>query len=297
MGRSNFKVDLAIVNPEQPDTYILGILCDGKNYYETKTTRDREIVQPNVLQMLHWNVMRVWSVDWFEHKENVVERIIKKLEDVKNIRREEQFLPPIQPVALKTFSIDNEPVVELVNSREKEYIFADLPEISYSTDINKVMASSYQVKRQLEQIVRVEQPITNTLLYKRILRIWKLTRVTTRLQVFIDSLLKDVYKDPLSGNTIIYWENKEKAKDSDFYRINSKRDILDIPVLEVMSAARYAIEQQISMPMEDLKRLTSQLLGFSRKGTNLDIATEQAIQILIEREIFKHVDGMVSMND
>ncbi|WP_276806896.1 DUF3320 domain-containing protein [Bacteroides stercorirosoris] len=297
VGRSNFKVDLAIVNPEQPDTYILGILCDGKNYYETKTTRDREIVQPNVLQMLHWNVMRVWSVDWFEHKENVVERIIKKLEDVKNIRREEQFLPPIQPVALKTFSIDNEPVVELVNSREKEYIFADLPEISYSTDINKVMASSYQVKRQLEQIVRVEQPITNTLLYKRILRIWKLTRVTTRLQVFIDSLLKDVYKDPLSGNTIIYWENKEKAKDSDFYRINSKRDILDIPVLEVMSAARYAIEQQISMPMEDLKRLTSQLLGFSRKGTNLDIATEQAIQILIEREIFKHVDGMVSMND
>lgn len=187
--------------------------------------------------------------------------------------------------------------MELVNSREKEYIFADLPEISYSTDINKVMASSYQVKRQLEQIVRVEQPITNTLLYKRILRIWKLTRVTTRLQVFIDSLLKDVYKDPLSGNTIIYWENKEKAKDSDFYRINSKRDILDIPVLEVMSAARYAIEQQISMPMEDLKRLTSQLLGFSRKGTNLDIATEQAIQILIEREIFKHVDGMVSMND
>ena len=297
VGRSNFKVDLAIVNPKQPNTYILGILCDGKNYYETKTTRDREIVQPNVLQMLHWNVMRVWSVDWFEHKENVVERIIKKLEDVKNIRREEQFLPPIQPVALKTFSIDNEPVMELVNSREKEYIFADLPEISYSTDINKVMASSYQVKRQLEQIVRVEQPITNTLLYKRILRIWKLTRVTTRLQVFIDSLLKDVYKDPLSGNTIIYWENKEKAKDSDFYRINSKRDILDIPVLEVMSAARYAIEQQISMPMEDLKRLTSQLLGFSRKGTNLDIATEQAIQIMIEREIFKHVDGMVSMND
>ena len=132
------------------------------------------------------------------------------------------------------------------------------------------MTSAYQVKKQLEQIVQIEQPITNTLLYKRILRIWKLARVTTRLQILIDSLLKDAYKDPLSGNTTIYWENKEKAKYSDFYRINSKRDILDIPILEVMSAARYAIEQQISMPMEDLKRLTSQLLGFSRKGANLD---------------------------
>ncbi|WP_303207916.1 DUF3320 domain-containing protein [Bacteroides oleiciplenus] len=297
VGRSNFKVDLAIVNPEQPDTYILGILCDGKNYYETKTTRDREIVQPNVLQMLHWNVMRVWSVDWFEHKENVVERIIKKLEDVKKVKVEEQSPLPIQPAVLKTFSIENEPVVELVNSREKEYVFADLPEISYSTDIDKVMTSSYQVKRQLEQIVRIEQPITNTLLYKRILRIWKLTRVTTRLQGFIDDLLKDVYKDPLSGNSIIYWESEEKAKNADFYRINSKRDILDIPVLEVMSAARYAIEQQISMPIEDLKRLTSQLLGFSRKGANLDMVTEQAIQILINRGIFKCTDGMVSMNN
>lgn len=175
--------------------------------------------------------------------------------------------------------------------------FADLPEISYSTDIDKVMTSSYQVKRQLEQIVRIEQPITNTLLYKRILRIWKLTRVTTRLQGFIDDLLKDVYKDPLSGNSIIYWESEEKAKNADFYRINSKRDILDIPVLEVMSAARYAIEQQISMPIEDLKRLTSQLLGFSRKGANLDMVTEQAIQILINRGIFKCTDGMVSMNN
>lgn len=297
VGRSNFKVDLAIVNPLQPDTYILGILCDGRNYYETKTTRDREIVQPNVLQMLHWNVMRVWSVDWFEHKENVVERIIKKLEDLKNTKVEEQPPLPIENNVLKTFSIENEPVVELVNNREREYIFADLPDIGYSTDIDTVMASSYQVKKQLQQIVKIEQPITNTLLYKRILRIWNLTRVTTRLQVFIDNLLEDAYKDPLSGDTIIYWEDEEKAKDCDFYRINSKRDILDIPILEVMSAARYAIEQQISMPTEDLKRLTSQLLGFSRKGNNLDMVTEQTIQLLIDQGIFSHANGMVSMNN
>ena len=134
-------MDLAIVNPLQPDTYILGILCDGRNYYETKTTRDREIVQPNVLQMLHWNVMRVWSVDWFEHKENVVERIIKKTGRFKNTKVEEQPPLPIENNVLKTFSIENESVVELVNNREREYIFADLPDIGYSTDIDTVMAS------------------------------------------------------------------------------------------------------------------------------------------------------------
>lgn len=297
VGRSNFKVDLAIVNPSQPDAYILGILCDGKNYYETKTTRDREIVQPNVLQMLHWNVMRVWSVDWFEHKENVVERIIRKLDDLKNTKPEEQDILPIQPNVLKAFSIEDEPVVELVNSREMEYVFADIPVISYSTDIDSVMSSSYQVKKQLERIIRIEQPITNTLLYKRILRIWNLSRVTTRLQAFIDSLLEGSYKDSLSRGAVIYWESEEQSKDYDSYRINSKRDILDIPVLEVMSAARYAIEQQISMPMEDLKRLTFQILGFSRKGINLDMATEYAIQVLIDKGIFNHTNGMVSLKD
>nr|WP_320966490.1 hypothetical protein [Bacteroides intestinalis] len=64
-----------------------------------------------------------------------------------------------------------------------------------------------------------------------------------------------------------------------------------------MSAARYAIEQQISMPIEDLKRLTSQLLGFSRKGNNLDMVTEQTIQLLINKGIFSHANGMVSMNN
>ena len=51
VGRSNFKVDIAVVNPKDEGTYLLGILCDGKTYYETKTERDREICQPNVLKV------------------------------------------------------------------------------------------------------------------------------------------------------------------------------------------------------------------------------------------------------
>ncbi len=294
VGRSSFKVDLAIVNPEQPDTYILGILCDGKNYYETKTTRDREVVQPHVLQMLRWNIMRVWSVDWFEHKEDVVKRIISKLEDAQ--KRKEPFAP--QPAApLKTFTVAHEPIVPLLNIRERDYVFANLREVKFATDIDEVLASPELVKKQLEQIIQIEQPITNTLLYKRIVQIWRINRVTPRLQTFIDGLLQDAYKDPQSGTQTIYWENKEKAKDDDFFRADSKRDILDIPIMEVISATHYAIEQQISMPIEDLKRVIAQLLGFNRRNANIDIATDKAIQTLIERGVCRYADGMVSLND
>ena len=103
VGSSDFKVDVAVVDPEQTDRYLLGILCDGKNYHETKTARDREIVQPTVLGRLNWNLMRVWAVDWYANHEAVVERIKKKIEDIRNHKEqapaEPEPAPTIAPLA------------------------------------------------------------------------------------------------------------------------------------------------------------------------------------------------------
>lgn len=83
VGKSDFKVDIAVSTPDNPEQYILGILCDGRSYYETKTTRDREIVQPDVLKGLNWRTMRVYSIDWYENKERVMKQILAELESVK----------------------------------------------------------------------------------------------------------------------------------------------------------------------------------------------------------------------
>lgn len=79
VGKSSFRVDLAVVDPKNPDQYLLGILCDGKNYYATPTARDREIVQPSVLKGLGWNIIRVWSVDWLNDSEAVIASIVSAL--------------------------------------------------------------------------------------------------------------------------------------------------------------------------------------------------------------------------
>jgi len=84
VGKSDFKVDIAVSAPDNPEQYILGILCDGRSYYETKTTRDREIVQPDVLKVLNWRTMRVYSIDWYENRERVMKQILAELESVKD---------------------------------------------------------------------------------------------------------------------------------------------------------------------------------------------------------------------
>lgn len=77
VGASAFKVDVAVVNPKYSSEYILGIICDGKGYYQLKTTRDREVVQPSVLKMLGWNIMHVWSIDWLCNPKAVIDTIIE----------------------------------------------------------------------------------------------------------------------------------------------------------------------------------------------------------------------------
>lgn len=79
VGRSRFRVDVAVESPTEPGTYILGLLLDGVSYRDTQTTRDREEVQPGMLKSLGWNVMRIWSVDWFNNSTIVIERILEEL--------------------------------------------------------------------------------------------------------------------------------------------------------------------------------------------------------------------------
>lgn len=76
IGRSSFKIDIAIVSRTDPHLYDYGIIIDGKNYYELPTVRDREITIPQVLQNLGWKLKRVWVIDWLENPALVLESLL-----------------------------------------------------------------------------------------------------------------------------------------------------------------------------------------------------------------------------
>jgi hypothetical protein len=67
VGTSSFRVDLAIKDPKDPNQYVLGILCDSSSYADSPSCRDRNIVQPSILERLHWKLYRVWSVEYLDH--------------------------------------------------------------------------------------------------------------------------------------------------------------------------------------------------------------------------------------
>ena len=92
IGCSGYRIDVGIVDKQRPSNYILGILCDGKNYRQTKTARDREIVQNGVLGSLGWRLLRVWTMDWWERPQQVLAAIEKAVKDAEQ-GKEEEVIP------------------------------------------------------------------------------------------------------------------------------------------------------------------------------------------------------------
>jgi hypothetical protein len=42
VGTAGFYIDMAVVDPENPGRYLLGISCDGESYQKAKSARDRD---------------------------------------------------------------------------------------------------------------------------------------------------------------------------------------------------------------------------------------------------------------
>lgn len=75
VGVSRFRIDLGIVHPERPGDFLVGVECDGATYHRAATARDRDKVRAAVLEGLGWNLLRVWSTDWFVDPEREIERL------------------------------------------------------------------------------------------------------------------------------------------------------------------------------------------------------------------------------
>ncbi|HJP72946.1 MAG TPA: DUF3320 domain-containing protein [Pseudonocardiaceae bacterium] len=83
VGLSDFKVDLAIAAPEQPSIPLVAVLLDGPSWAARLTVRDRDGLPEEVLSaLLHWPlVQRVWLPDWLDHRDEVIERLVKVVAD------------------------------------------------------------------------------------------------------------------------------------------------------------------------------------------------------------------------
>ena len=79
IGVSGFRIDLGVRHPDKPGAYLAGVECDGATYHRSAAARDRDKTRQLVLEGLGWNILRVWSPDWWYAKEEVVNKLDEQL--------------------------------------------------------------------------------------------------------------------------------------------------------------------------------------------------------------------------
>lgn len=80
VGISGFRIDLGIRHPDLAGAYLAGVECDGAAYHSSATARDRDKVREQVLRGLGWNILRVWSTDWWFDAEGCAARLHAQLQ-------------------------------------------------------------------------------------------------------------------------------------------------------------------------------------------------------------------------
>ncbi len=79
VGVANFYLDIGIRDPGAPDDFIAAIECDGASYHSEKSARDRDRLRQEILENLGWNIIRIWSTDWFHNPAAEIQRVSTEL--------------------------------------------------------------------------------------------------------------------------------------------------------------------------------------------------------------------------
>ena len=88
VGVSVFRIDLGVVDPDAPGRYLAGIECDGATYHRSATARDRDKLREQVLRGLGWEILRIWSTDWWHDHESALEKVDARLRNLLEANRQ-----------------------------------------------------------------------------------------------------------------------------------------------------------------------------------------------------------------
>ena len=87
LGVANFFLDIAIEDPNYPGDYVAAVECDGAAYHSERSARDRDRLRQEILENLGWNILRIWSTDWFRNPAGELTRVSNELLKLIEARR------------------------------------------------------------------------------------------------------------------------------------------------------------------------------------------------------------------
>ncbi|MBQ2701409.1 MAG: hypothetical protein IJF64_00320, partial [Clostridia bacterium] len=244
VGVSGFKIDVAVIDPKDRKKFILAVMCDTPDRFSVK---DRNVLQIQTLKRNNWNVLRLFSVNYY----NNPKREIKKIKD---------FLD-------KLTGADKKGGAEL-NRLKKNYKKATLTELFENATYVTSGDNDKELINRLKAIVAAEEPISYDFLIRRCLSSVGVTKygskVESRMQALI-ALCGFKYEKILGTE---FYRKTDKAVNFDKYRVETgdavRKNETDFTPYEIISIVVGALEDKVALYMDEIQTIVASIFRIAR---------------------------------
>ena len=266
VGVSDFKIDVAVVDPKNKHRFILAIMCDTPNGFSIK---DRNVLQMQTLKRNNWNVTRVYAINYY----NNPKREIKRIKDLLD----------------RLTGADKKGGNNLVRAR-KNYKVADLPLRVENSLFVTCGENDAEIISRLKAIVTAEEPISYDFLIKRCLNglgILKYgSKVETRMQALI--ALCGFKTEKLLG--AIYYRKSDRYLEFDRYRVETgevlRKVETDFTPYEILAMIKGALEDKVALYVDEIVALTASILRIMRPTEKFSLFINDCITLGEDKGLF-----------
>ena len=283
VGCAGYKIDLAIVDKDDANRYVLGIECDGATYHSSPLARDRDRLRQEVLEGLGWKFHRIWSTDWYHVNQTAKERLLSAVEDAMKNKDNKKIA--------EKFESNFKPNVVVKTQEDKKQEELDKYFEGYTHYICYDKSNPHSVIRQL---IISEAPIHIDDIYDFMKTTYS-RKATKKFKSEINNLLYNAvdYDNIVKSNMFFFpmnfnWEEmKVRRRESPkIERIHPK---------EIEKSIIFTLKLQYSSSRDDLIKSASKHLGFKSVRANVKVEFETNINNLIYENIIRDNDGMIEL--
>ena len=274
VGVSDFKIDVAVVDPKNKHNFILAVLCDGSQ--SGFSVKDRTVLQVQTLKRNNWNVVRLYSINFF----NNPKREIKKIKDY-----------------LDKLTSDGKPANI---SFKKPYRFAKAEVKNCNADYILSGENDAEVTRVIKAIVAAEEPISSQFLLKRTLSQFGIAKYGVKLENKLGSLIDGCgfLRGIMLGN--VYFFKTDKYSGFDRYRVEEDAAVrsadTDYTPYDVISLIKGILLNKVSMYADELIPMVLKELKVPRSSDKLVSFVSGCIDEGVKRGLFiRSVSDKISL--
>ena len=161
VGVSKYRIDLGVVHPDRPGTYLAGVECDGATYHRSAVARDRDKTRQQILENLGWTIARVWSTDWWYDPDSAVRQLDEFLNKRLTRLREEAA------EGLRIASVDGMDSGQAKNAEDLDQVDSDRINVEHDRNVCETVPMCPEEGQSRPQLVASQVPAKGRLLYVR----------------------------------------------------------------------------------------------------------------------------------